>query len=94
MIDVNMKPLADRQREVDEAILRKLGREEYLDFKNAFRGDVLKWRIIPLILGRDLWDRFWAVYRDSVEESANRLLTRLEESKKKPPSIFGGFDAG
>lgn len=92
MIDVNMKPLPERQAEIDLAILKKLGREAHETFRRGIQSDDIKWTV--LLLGRDLWEHFWAVYRDTVEENANRILTKSEEMKKKPPTIFGGFDAG
>lgn len=92
MIGVDMRPLAARQREVEEK-LDKLDPKVASVLRSKMRDDALAWSIVPMILKREMWDLFWGVYRDSVEHSANQMLTMQEEAKQEKPSMFGGFKA-
>lgn len=92
MIGVDMRPLAARQREVEDK-LDKLDPKVAATLRAKMRDDSLAWSIVPLILKREMWELFWSVYRDSVEQSANKMLTMQEEAKEQKPSMFGGFSA-
>lgn len=90
MIGVDMRPLAARQREIEDK-LDKLDPKVAATLRTKLRDDSLTWSIVPLILKREMWELFWSVYRDSVEQSANKMLTMQEEAKSEKPSMFSGF---
>jgi hypothetical protein len=90
-MNIDVRPLADRQREVTELLRQELPKDAYESVARGFTSDAPKWKVLAAALGRETWEKFWAVYRDSVEAAADKILT-AREAPKKPPTPFGGLD--
>lgn len=82
------KPLEQRQREVDELIRSKVPKQVYQAFRECSRADRLRFAIFAGILGRDVWERFWGVYRASIELETEKILAARERGKDDE-GIFG-----
>lgn len=84
----DLKPLEQRQREVDALIRSQVDPLTYEAVRESLKLDRLRLAIVAASLGRELWDRLWAVYRDGIELEAERVLT-ARETRPKDRGIFG-----
>jgi hypothetical protein len=83
----DLKPIEQRQREIDELLRSKLPAEMYRQIADGLKMDRLKLLLIAALMGRDLWEPFWATCRDSVELEAEKMLA----AREKPSSERGIF---
>lgn len=89
--NVDTRPMSVRQRELEDRMARDLDPKIIDTLQKSMRDDSLKWSVIPLLMKRDLWELFWGVYRDTIEQQAEKMLQMSEDAKEKKPSMFGGF---
>lgn len=89
--DAGFRPLAERQAEADAAIIAKMGEKDASMIMKGVANDAIKWKVLAVLLGREAWEKFWSVYRDSVERAADETLSEVEGGKTRRPSAFDGL---
>jgi hypothetical protein len=82
------RPLEERQRECEEKMRAAMDEPTYNKLVSGVKWDRLKWSLMPAILGRDLFELFWSVYRDTVEAEAEKALAEYERIKASPRGMF------
>jgi len=88
LAELSRKPLEQRQCECDERLRKELDPKIYESLKKCLALENLRWEILPMVLKRDLWELFWGVFRDTIEERAEKHLT-FAEQPKQGGTIFG-----
>lgn len=82
----NMKPLAERQAAVREkinALPDDVGPKVLELLTESKHRDDLKHLVLQATFGRDLWDEYWAVHRDTVEQAASEFFAKMDDAKRK-----------
>lgn len=88
MTQTDMRPIKDRQEEVDRQMREQLPADVYEGARKFLSTDRMFFMVMPVLMKRELWEKFWSVFRDSVEIDAERMLTELERPKQER-GIFG-----
>lgn len=81
---VEMTPLTERQERVYNKIkaLPKVGAQLTRTLSDIKKDDDFKWFALQAGMGKELWEEYWAVYKDTVDQKANDLFSRLEKTKE------------
>ncbi len=88
MTELNRKPLRERQEECDRVLKKQVPPEVYSIIREMMGDDLFKFTVLAAALKREHWDLFWGVFRDTVEERSEQLLSKIE----RPTNERGIFD--
>ena len=84
----NMKPLKRRQDEVSEKIraIPQIGPDLLKTMIEIRPQEEMRLSMFMIMMGPELWEEYWSVYRHTIELKAHELFSKQEQAKKK--SLF------
>ena len=79
--EINLKPLEQRKAEISNKIRAKINAETFTSFREDMATDLIKYPVIAAMLGRELWEEYWAVLKDTIEAETNEMLDKIESRR-------------